>query len=48
MYVFSPEDPVDQVQEILDDLWKKQETNQFGSERYGVFFCQAPMILTLM
>ncbi len=38
VYVFSPEDPVDQVQEILDDLWKKQETNQFGSERYGVFF----------
>ena len=48
MYVFSPEDPVDQVQEILDDLWKKQETNQFGSERYVYFFCQAPMILTLM
>ena len=38
MYIFSPEDPVDQVQEILDDLWNQQETNQFGNSRYGVYF----------
>lgn len=38
VYLFTPEDPVDEVCEILDKLWKQQETNQFGSKRYGVYF----------
>lgn len=38
IYVFSPEDDVESVQEILDSLWERQETNQFGEERYAVYF----------
>lgn len=37
-YIFSPEDDPLQVQSVLDDLWNKQETNQFGKERYAVYF----------
>lgn len=37
-YVFSPGDNVEEVQAILDELWQKQETNQFGEERYSVYF----------
>lgn len=38
MYIFSPRDNPAAVQDILDELWKKQETNQFGEERYGIYF----------
>lgn len=38
VYVFSPEDNPEEVQEILEKLWKQQETNQFGEERYSVYF----------
>lgn len=38
VYVFSPEDNPEEVQGILEDLWKQQETNQFGEERYSVYF----------
>ena len=37
-YIFSPEDDPEEVQGILDELWSKQETNQFGKERYAVYF----------
>lgn len=37
-YVFSPSDNVEEVQAILDELWQKQETNQFGEERYSIYF----------
>lgn len=38
VYVFSPEDNPQEMQEVLDELWQKQETNQFGEERYSVYF----------
>lgn len=38
VYLFSPEDDPAEVQKILDQLWRQQETNQFGSERYAVYF----------
>ena len=38
VYVFSPEDNPEEVQGILEELWKRQETNQFGEERYSVYF----------
>ncbi len=38
VYVFSPVDDAAQVQGILDRLWSAQEKNQFGWERYCVYF----------
>lgn len=38
VYIFSPEDNPEEVQQVLDDLWEQQETNQFGEERYSVLF----------
>lgn len=38
VYIFSTEDNPDEVQQILDELWEQQETNQFGEERYSVLF----------
>ena len=38
VYIFSPEDNPGEVQQVLDDLWEQQETNQFGDERYSVLF----------
>lgn len=38
VYVFSPEDDPAEVNQILEDLYDKQETNQFGKERYAVYF----------
>lgn len=38
VYIFSPEDNPDEVQQILDELWEQQETNQFGEERCSVLF----------
>ncbi|MCR5283172.1 MAG: sialidase [Lachnospiraceae bacterium] len=37
-YVFGPEDQPDKVSTVLEELWKKQEANQFGDERYAVLF----------
>lgn len=38
VYIFTPEDKAEAVNKILDELWSKQETNQFGEDRYGVLF----------
>lgn len=38
VYIFSPEDNPGEVQQVLDELWEQQETNQFGEERYSVLF----------
>ncbi len=37
-YVFSPLDDPKEVQAVLDRLWQVQEVNQFGEERYAVYF----------
>ena len=37
-YIFSPEDDPAEVQKTLNDIYTKQETNQFGEERYAVYF----------
>lgn len=38
VYLFSPEDDMEEVQSILNRLWNKQETNQFGDDRIAVYF----------
>ena len=38
VYIFKPEDKAAEVNAVLEELWSKQETNQFGEERYGVLF----------
>ena len=38
VYVFDKTDNMTEVQNILSNTWKKQETNQFGSDRYAFFF----------
>lgn len=37
-YIFSPEDNPDEVNQILSGIYEKQETNQFGEERYAIYF----------
>ncbi len=37
-YIFTPEDDAEQVKKTLDGLYQKQESNQFGKERYAVLF----------
>lgn len=37
-YIFTPEDDPVKVQEALDKIYKIQESNQFGSQRYSVLF----------
>ncbi|MBR4760439.1 MAG: sialidase [Lachnospiraceae bacterium] len=37
-YVFTPDDPPEKVSAILEELWEKQEANQFGDDRYAVLF----------
>lgn len=37
-YIFSPEDDPVEVSKILEDLWNRQETSQFGQDRYAVYF----------
>ena len=37
-YIFSPEDDPAEVNRILEELWNKQETSQFGKDRYAVYF----------
>lgn len=38
VYIFSPEDDVQEVQNVLNQIYEKQETNQFGADRYGIYF----------
>ncbi|MCM1190804.1 MAG: hypothetical protein NC123_16690 [Butyrivibrio sp.] len=38
VYFFAPEDDPEEVQGILEAIWKKQEKNQFGDDRYAVYF----------
>ena len=37
-FIFTPQDNPAKVQETLDALYKKQEGNQFGKDRYSVYF----------
>lgn len=37
-YIFSPEDDPAEVNAILEELWGRQETAQFGTDRYAVYF----------
>lgn len=38
VFFFSPEDEADEVQEILSRIYKKQEANHFGEERFAIYF----------
>ncbi len=38
VFVFSPDDAVEDVQKKADEIYKKQESNQFGDERYALLF----------
>ncbi len=38
VYFFSPEDDPKEIQEILDEMYTAQETNQFGDNRYALYF----------
>ncbi len=38
VYFFGPEDDPEEVQKILGVIWKKQEKNQFGDDRYAIYF----------
>ncbi|WP_051525963.1 glycosyl hydrolase family 28-related protein [Butyrivibrio proteoclasticus] len=38
VYIFKPQDDTAKVQETLDKIYSRQETAQFGDERYAVYF----------
>ncbi|WP_409292679.1 discoidin domain-containing protein [Peribacillus sp. SCS-37] len=38
VYVFNPSMPSEDIQKICDEVFKTQETNQFGKERYELLF----------
>lgn len=38
VYLFTPEDDPNEVNAILDEIYDKQEENQFGEERYAIYF----------
>lgn len=38
VYIFSPDDDPADIQKVLNSLWNKQETNQFGDSRYALYF----------
>lgn len=38
VHVFSPSDNVEEVQKTVSDIYKMQETNQFGDERHAILF----------
>ena len=38
VYIFTPDDDPEAVKETIDNIYKKQETNQFGKERYALMF----------
>ena len=37
-YIFTPEDDPNEIQKVLDQLWSTQETSQFGTDRFAVYF----------
>ena len=38
VYIFSPSDSIETINEVIARIFKKQEANQFGKERYALFF----------
>lgn len=38
VYIFTPRDNPKEVNALLKEIYSKQETNQFGEERYGIYF----------
>ncbi|MCD1259884.1 S-layer homology domain-containing protein [Paenibacillus athensensis] len=38
VYVFDPSTPAADIQQVSDQLFAQQETNQFGSQRYAMLF----------
>ncbi len=38
VYLFTPEDDPEEVNAILDEIYDVQEENQFGEERYAIYF----------
>lgn len=38
VYLFSPEDDPKEVNAVLDEIYDVQEENQFGEERYAIYF----------
>lgn len=38
VYIFTPKDDPEEVNALLQEIYNKQETNQFGEERYGIYF----------
>ena len=38
VFFFTPEDDTKIIQDTLDMIYNKQETNQFGDDRYAVYF----------
>lgn len=38
VYLFSPEDDPGEVNRILENIYERQEENQFGGERYAIYF----------
>lgn len=38
VFVFDENDEITKVQEKVDEIYEKQETNQFGDERYAILF----------
>lgn len=38
VYVFSEKDKIEDIQNKVDEVYKTQETNQFGDERYALLF----------
>lgn len=38
VYVFDSKDKIEDVQNKIDSVYKKQESNQFGDERYALLF----------
>ena len=36
--VFSPEDSIDEIDRVSESIFEKQRYNQFGEERYAIFF----------
>ncbi|MBQ6886376.1 MAG: hypothetical protein IJN54_02535 [Lachnospiraceae bacterium] len=46
-YIFSPDDTPAEVNQILDEIWSRQEAAQFGKERFQFISCRERMISLL-
>lgn len=44
LYIFAPQDDPANVQKVLDDIWNKQEINQFGEASTHSIFCHENMM----